>query len=433
MQIDDVIYEYNRLFQECIEGKKREYKINDFQLGIDVVALMDQCDAYPKVANEKRGQEIIVSLTTIEKRLSFVSYPIKCMLLQSMRPNRIVLWLDEKLKEKKLPDALTDLMQNGLEIRYVEDIGPHTKYFYALKEFEKDCVITIDDDMLYQLDMIEGLWNTHIEHPNDVCTYVPVLMKYTTNGVPYPIGQCSINRGSVFTGNMNLAQGVCGILYPPKCIDDKFFNKQLIRKLCLRQDDIWLYVAEYLSGTKVTMVDASPREYPYVDGAQVTALRFHNQRGGNDKSFCDIFEYFNLYRDFSGMNKVENESKTQMFMKWIQLLQKGHRISHYLEQNQISNVSIYGYGQLGKLLYEELLSDGIIIDNVIDKYVESTPVCKVKRNDEVDVVEKMLIITAPVELNYVKENVKCARNCKVISLMDIFVEMEYKIFQEFKK
>src|SRR5690625_6231368 len=50
---------------------------------------------------------IIVSLTSIPSRLSTVHLTIRSLLAQSHKPQRIVLWLNEKLRDQ-VPDTLTD-------------------------------------------------------------------------------------------------------------------------------------------------------------------------------------------------------------------------------------------------------------------------------------------------------------------------------------
>lgn len=425
MNQNELIEKYKALLEDFVKSK--EYTIYAEKVGKEAVALLEQCEMFPCTNSSDREEKVIISLTSIKPRVAYAEWPIKNMLLQSYKPDKIILWLDKMtMSEADIPSRLLELKDNGLEIRFVEDIGPHTKYFYAMQEFENDCVITIDDDMLYQLDMIEGLVKTHKKYPDSVCTYLPKQMRYTRNGIPYPLEQCGLNVRDSEVSSFNFAQGVCGVLYPPKCIEKKYFDATLIRKIALKQDDIWLYIAEFLSGTKVAKVDIGARVYPYVDGAQVTALRFDNQRGGNDTYFRDLFEYFHLYEKFSGVNKNENENKTHVFMKWIELLQQGQRVSNYLEHHHIPTVSIYGFGQLGRLLYKELVADGVRIEYVIDNCVEDTPALHIKRNEEVDGVAHMLIITAPVNMDYVMKNVKCAKECIVISLMDIFIEMEHQ-------
>jgi len=49
---------------------------------------------------------IIVSLTTYGKRLQQVYLTIESLMQQSMKPNKIVLWLDYSFQDKRLPQLL---------------------------------------------------------------------------------------------------------------------------------------------------------------------------------------------------------------------------------------------------------------------------------------------------------------------------------------
>ena len=93
--------------------------------------------------------EVIVSLTTYGKRLYDVYLPIESIMQGSLKPNRIILWISEDLKGKELPITLQRQQKRGLDIRYCKDIRSYTKLVPALKCFPNACIITIDDDLIY--------------------------------------------------------------------------------------------------------------------------------------------------------------------------------------------------------------------------------------------------------------------------------------------
>lgn len=47
------------------------------------------------VSNQSYGSELIVSLTTYPARIEGIHYVIESLLMQSMKPNRVILWLAE--------------------------------------------------------------------------------------------------------------------------------------------------------------------------------------------------------------------------------------------------------------------------------------------------------------------------------------------------
>ena len=94
----------------------------------------------------------VVSLTSYAARLRSVHLTIESIGRGSVRPGRIILWVDPEVVVDELPEELQRLRRRGLEIasspgRY----GPHTKYFpYVMSEAPHDALlVTADDDSLY--------------------------------------------------------------------------------------------------------------------------------------------------------------------------------------------------------------------------------------------------------------------------------------------
>ena len=79
-----------------------------------------------------------------------------------MKPDKILLWLAEEQfpgREADLPNNLVkDAVEDKFELRWCDDIGSHKKYFYAMQEFPDDIIVTVDDDMYYDTDMIRRLY-----------------------------------------------------------------------------------------------------------------------------------------------------------------------------------------------------------------------------------------------------------------------------------
>ena len=118
------------------------------------------------VTNQRyTDHDIIVSLTTYGKRLNDVAFTIESIMQQTMKPNRIILWLEDGLKEQHLPEALKNQMSRGLEIDYCKDIRSYKKLIPTLKLYPEAAIITIDDDALYEYDLLEHLISAYINQP----------------------------------------------------------------------------------------------------------------------------------------------------------------------------------------------------------------------------------------------------------------------------
>ena len=102
-------------------------------------------------------KELIVSLTSYPKRFNILPIAIQSLLNQSVKPDRVILWLYEQDFDL-LPPSVTNLERFGLQILSVkEDWKSYNKIIPALLNFPSSYIITCDDDILYKPTLIEEL------------------------------------------------------------------------------------------------------------------------------------------------------------------------------------------------------------------------------------------------------------------------------------
>lgn len=195
------------------------------------------------ITNENlgRNKKIIVSLTSFPQRITVVHLTIESILHQTMLPDKIILWLSEQqFPKKKIPERLSKLTSRGVEIRFVDgDLRSHKKYYYAMKEFIEDIIITIDDDIYYRNDLIENLIFWHNKYPEKIIANWLRIVKLDLQGnSTYRSWPEATKQGEViFRG---CAIGCAGVLYPPYSLYEDVCDENLIKELCLTADDIWL-------------------------------------------------------------------------------------------------------------------------------------------------------------------------------------------------
>ena len=71
------------------------------------------------ITDKKRSPEVIVSLTSFPARINSVEKTIRTLLTQTLKPDRVILWLAEEQfhnKENDLPRQLLALKNFGLDI-----------------------------------------------------------------------------------------------------------------------------------------------------------------------------------------------------------------------------------------------------------------------------------------------------------------------------
>lgn len=251
---------------------------------------------------KKRDKEIIISLSTIPSRINKIYLCIECLLRQSVKPDRIMLYLDkDKFYDYELPFLLHNQKSRGLEIIFCKDLGPHTKYFYSIQNFPNDIVITVDDDIFYSKHLVASLMKSYNKFPYAISCIRATKINFKSN-----IELCKYNDWFFYYNRLKkpshqlLATGVGGVLYPPKCMNSLLFDKSLFLKLCPKADDIWLKMIQILSDTKVVAVPKR-KHLIVIKGTESISLYKENVLN-NANDIC----INNLLNEFNNYNSIEN-------------------------------------------------------------------------------------------------------------------------------
>ncbi|MCM1237472.1 MAG: hypothetical protein NC489_45985, partial [Ruminococcus flavefaciens] len=166
--------------------------------------------------SEKRDREIIVTLTSYPARIKKTPAAIATLLKQTIKPDRIILWLaNEDFPDHRLPMIYNKIKNCGVEIKFRPDLKVHTKWYYALKEYPEALVITVDDDIMYEEQIVEQLYSSYAMHPNVVSALGVDRIRFDNDG--------NILRYEEWIGGYKdkehkpshqlFAAGVAGVLY----------------------------------------------------------------------------------------------------------------------------------------------------------------------------------------------------------------------------
>ena len=198
---------------------------------------------------KERKEKVIVSLTSYPVRIPTLWLTIESILRQTVKPDKIVLYLTEsQIKDiEALPQSLLRLRGRGLEIRLCkEEIRSHTKYYQAFQDFPDDIVITVDDDLFYRSDLIENHLKWHEQYPHAIiANWAKEILKST----PYYREWPDVEKVGI--SDHYLLLGVGSVLYPPHCMYKDIFNANMIKSLCLTADDVWLSCMALLAHTPI--------------------------------------------------------------------------------------------------------------------------------------------------------------------------------------
>lgn len=198
---------------------------------------------------------VIVSLTTHGKRLYEVPMTIESIMQGTVKPNRIILWLDKDVEGKPLPVLLEKQRERGLEILYNQrNIRSFTKLIPTLRLCPDAIIVTIDDDMFYQPDMLEGLLKAHQMFPDDVLANRVDTIVLGEDGKPLTCLKWNLFQKPKEPSPLDVALGVEGVLYPPKSFDEEVLNEEVFMSICPTADDLWFKAMELKAGTAVRHV-----------------------------------------------------------------------------------------------------------------------------------------------------------------------------------
>ena len=247
------------------------------------------------------SSNVIVSLTSYPARIGTVHLTVKTLLNQTIRPKAVILWLAKDQfpdGEGNLPKRLLKLKDKGLTIRFCDDLRPHKKYYYAMKESPNAYVITADDDILYPENLIELLMSTSKKYPDTVvCTWAHEIIP-DDNGDVFSADKWVYSRGGTVPSYTLIPTGVGGVLYPPHSLSEEVFNKAAIEKLCLNADDLWLKAMGLIKGTKAVRIDRPAKVYFSILKTQKSGLYYDNAlEDRNSVAWRNIMEAYPECRD----------------------------------------------------------------------------------------------------------------------------------------
>ena len=310
--IRKIFVHYIYFFKTYDRKKTKAYRRMLYQKA--AFAILTKFPGWKGTTDKQYDRELIVSLTSYPARIDSALHATRSLLLQNLKPNRLILWLAESQfpnKEKDLPKELTDQCRYGLEIRWTSDVRSYKKLIPALKEFPEAIILTTDDDVHYRSTMVRRLYKAYQKQPNCIGAH-NISMFMADNGEL--IGRVSATcprilrdwnkkrttirsilpyvRTPMF---INEAVGCYGVLYPPHCLHPDVLNEELFMTLCGSNDDIWFWTMAILAGTKCAVPKRNQGTVDYVEGTQEQAdalYRYNEWKGYFVKDFEKVLNYY---------------------------------------------------------------------------------------------------------------------------------------------
>lgn len=238
------------------------------------------------------SDKIVVSLTSYGERIRTVDIAIKSIMYQSLRPSEVVLYIAEEDKNKKIHNE-EELKALGLIIkRGTENLGPHKKYYYAFNEYKDSLIVTIDDDLIYDDNLIEMLYMKHKEYRNDIISIRGHRIKYDSDKIEKYLDWEYETNG--LRPEYELCHtGGAGTLYPVGDYRNQYLQKEVFMKCSPSADDIWMKIVELINRKKTYVIGNIGLTYVY-DTQTNTLAKSNCFDGINDISIEKLEHFFNI-------------------------------------------------------------------------------------------------------------------------------------------
>lgn len=285
--------------------KDQTFAIISRQLSEQITRLNDLGISKNKILKK----DVVISLTTYGKRINNVYLTIESIMRQTVKPNKILLWLaNDEFSLKTIPQSLQLQQKRGLEIHFCEDLLSYKKLVPSLSLYGNDIIITIDDDVIYPPNFIDVLVTEHIKHPHDIiCTRARKIQFDETNQLksytewPYVINSQSI------ASPLFVAIGVGGILYPPHSLSQDSLDGKNFLEIAPYADDLWFKAIELENNIYCRVVP----DFPDFDLFFISTLSsndgylFQKNIWANDIQFQRILNVFQIDK-----NRLKNSAIT---------------------------------------------------------------------------------------------------------------------------
>lgn len=208
------------------------------------------------IKNKNKKNNIYVSLTTIPSRSKNIIYTINSILNQTVNPQKIFITISEKnLREENINYQLPDIIKNHPLIEIItseKDNGPINKLYGGILKckHEDDIIITVDDDSIYNRNMIQNIYDQSKIYKEQVIG--------TIGRIEY--NQKIFGYNNSIPCKVKLLEGYGGVGYRKKFFDIKDINTNGLKKEIIFNDDIHISYILKNKGIQLFMIPSKIKE-----------------------------------------------------------------------------------------------------------------------------------------------------------------------------
>lgn len=245
--------------------------------------------------------KVIVSLTTFPEAAKYSVKAIESILSGSKLPDKIVLYLTlDQFKDIKIPKELLKLekVYDIFEIRdYSKDIRSYRKLIPALQDFPEAVIVTIDDDVYYDRNMLRDLINMHRQYPDAIIANRAKVISPSKRYQSWKkLRWYHFINNKIKISPLIIQTGVGGVLYPPHSLKPNMLDEKLFTEIAPTTDDIWFWAAAISNGRNIIPYPYGKHNKPKAVGKpkeiSLKTVNFKSGSDRNDKAFQAILKHF---------------------------------------------------------------------------------------------------------------------------------------------
>lgn len=226
-------------------------------------------------------KEVILSFTTYGKRIHDIHLVLESLAYQTIKPNKVILWLDEnEFSFDDIPLIVKNYINRGLEIKFCKNYKSYKKIIPTLINHPQSHIITIDDDIIYPHDMVEQLVNEHKVSPHIIIGQRAHKIKINKSSIT-PYKKWEKETTEIVPSNLIFITSGAGTFFPAKIFNNEILDENKFLTLASSADDVWLNAMAIYNNVKRKKVN-DERDF---------STRFitisHNQSMGLNKTNVD--------------------------------------------------------------------------------------------------------------------------------------------------
>jgi len=244
--------------------------------------------------------KLIVSLTSYPPRFSKLHLTIKSLLAQSVKPNKVILWIAQGDKNC-IPRVLKrfEKKYNWFDIKFCDDLRSYKKIVPVLTEYPDAFIVTADDDIFYTRSWLKKLSTSWKGDKKKIVAHRAHRVVFNHDGSLAPYSTWSQNFSDEDNSAIAFPTSGAGVLYPPHCLHIDTTKQELFTELCPNADDVWLFWMVRLNRCCIQVLNGSFNLVTW-SGTDDNGLAQENvANNGNDQQIERLQKHYGTIQEIS--------------------------------------------------------------------------------------------------------------------------------------